>query len=100
MAHQTRLRLLTFTKFLALTVSSFVLLASLGIASQGEAIQPTTQGMMWEVIMVLFGALNTILTGVIVWLVSNQREAFTRIGKLETGEEVRASLCDERHKTK
>ena len=100
MAHQTRLRLLTCIKFLALTVLSVVLLVSFGIASQGEAVQPTTSGMMWEAIMGLFGVLNTILTGVIVWLVSNQREAFSRIGKLETGEEVRSSICDERHKAK
>lgn len=96
MALKTRIRLLTFTKFAVLVLTMVVLLTSVSMVSAGDA-PPGSTGMMWQMIMALFGMLDTVLTGIIVWLVSNQRETFQRIGRLESGEDVRAALCDERH---
>lgn len=96
MALRTRIRLLSITRYTVLALTGLVVFVSASLASAGDS-APTPAGMMWQVIMVLFGALDTILTAIIVWLVSNQRETFQRIGVLEKGEAVRAEICKERH---
>lgn len=97
MALKTRLQLLTLTQFSTVALTAAVLFIAVSFAFAGEGVPVSPTGMMWESIMALFGALNTILTGAICWLVSNQRETFQRIGKLETGEEVQSRICAERH---
>lgn len=99
MALKTRIRLLTCARLLISAFALVVFLVAAQIAfGGGEAMQPTPMGMMWEVIVALFGLLNTVLTGVMVWLVSNLREAFQRISRLEGDDQTRKALCDERHK--
>lgn len=96
MSLPVRIRLLSIIRVVILLVTSAVMLCSASLAHAGDVV-PSPMGMMWQVIMVLFGALDTILTGIIVWLVSNQREAFQRLSLLEKGEAVRAEICKERH---
>lgn len=52
---------------------------------------------VWQLITGLFGILNTILMGVIVWIINNQSAMFGRIGKLEAAQATRDAICAERH---
>ena len=81
MALQTRIRLLSLTRLFVLALFIMIAAVAANVAYAGEPAQMSQTGAMWQVIMTLFGVLNTILTGVIVWLVSNQKELFQRMGK-------------------
>lgn len=50
-----------------------------------------------DIIMILFGLLQTIFLGIGVWLIGNDREIFTRLRLVESRQETRDALCDERN---
>jgi uncharacterized membrane protein YcjF (UPF0283 family) len=49
-----------------------------------------------DIITMLLALLQTILVGVGVWLIGNDKELFTRMGKVETNQAVQANTCKER----
>lgn len=50
-----------------------------------------------DIIFVLYGLLQTIFMGIGVWLISNDKELFKRVSRLETDVAVMDKVCDERH---
>jgi hypothetical protein len=101
MALRTKMKLLSLSGLLMAAMCVISLFATVQLVhAAGESQPPNSNGMMWQVIILLSGALSTVWTGIGVWLIANQREIFQRVGRLETGEEVRKELCDERHPRK
>lgn len=78
-----------------------VTLIILGIAVQIQAGETPSiaehSDIVWQMIVGLFGLLNTILMGVIIWIINNQSSIFRRLGKAEAALQTNAALCDERH---
>ncbi len=52
---------------------------------------------MWQIIGVLVAALNTVLTGIALWLIKNQSELFSRMRHIEAAQQTADRLCEERH---
>lgn len=50
-----------------------------------------------DIIMILFGMLQTVFMAIGVWLISNDKELFTRMGKAESEIATRKALCDDRN---
>lgn len=84
-------------QIMLIVVTLLVLLLSAQIHAAGTPSVSEHADIVWQMIVGLFGLLNTILMGVIVWIINNQSGIFGRIGKLEAANQVRAALCDERH---
>jgi uncharacterized membrane protein YcjF (UPF0283 family) len=49
-----------------------------------------------DIITLLATLLQTVLFGIGIWLIANDREIFTRLRKVESAQQVRDKLCDER----
>lgn len=84
-------------KFLVMALA-FVMVIAARLLYAGEA--PTMgehPDFLWQIIVGLFALLNTILTAILIWIISNQKELFQRVGHLETGLATVEVLCDERH---
>ncbi|RQW89948.1 MAG: hypothetical protein EHM79_02255 [Geobacter sp.] len=84
-------------QILLIVVTLLVFVLSAQIHAAGAPVVAENADVVWQLIIGLFGILNTILMGVIVWIINNQSGIFGRIGKLEAANQVRAALCDERH---
>lgn len=73
----------------------------LALAAKLQAGDTATMGehsdAMWQVIGVLVGTLNTVLTGIALWLIKNQAELFGRMRKVEADQQTLEALCEERH---
>lgn len=50
-----------------------------------------------KLVAALLGLVVTFLTGFTVWLISNQKELFIRVGSVETKIETLRAVCEERH---
>lgn len=78
-----------------------ITLLVLGLAARlhagGAPVIAENADMVWQMIVGLFGLLNTILMAVIVWIINNQSGIFGRIGRLEAANQVRSAICEERH---
>ena len=85
------------------TMLVIITLLVLGMAArlraEGSPSVAEHSDIIWQMIVGLFGILNTILMGVIVWIINNQSSIFRRLGMVEANEQTRAALCDERHQT-
>lgn len=90
-------RKLKSVQILLVVVTLLVLGLSARLHAGGSPIVTENADIVWQLIVGLFGILNTILMGVIVWIISNQSGMFGRIGKLEAANQVRSAICEERH---
>ena len=79
-----------------LTTICFLALAASVSAGDVPSVREHSD-IMWQIITALFGVLNTILTGVIVWIISQQSELFGRLRKVEADQQTTERLCEERH---
>ena len=102
MALKTRIRLLAATRISIVDFTSLIVMAafSAAFASDTTNIMLSQVGVLWQVIICLIGVLDLLLSGILLWIVGNQKEAFQRIGKLEKDEGIRDAVCDERHPKK
>lgn len=80
--------------FLILTVGTVVIVA----ISHAGTEPPQEVISSKDVILVLFGLLQTGLLALAVWLINNDRELFVRVGKMETSQASREAICEERNK--
>ena len=66
-------------------------------ASNGSA--PSTDSVISskDIIMVLFGLLQTIFLGMCAWMVANDRELFKRMGAVESKQSTQDAICKERN---
>jgi hypothetical protein len=96
MSHKTRIRLLKASRWSLILAAAIVFLtagslyAGAGVVEAGDV--------MWKIICALMSALSSICIGIQVWIIKNQTELFTRMGKVEADDQTRKALCDERHK--
>lgn len=66
--------------------------------AKGEVPAPPDDGVSSkDVILYLLALLQTIMLGFAVWLIGNDRELFKRVSSVETRQEVRDKLCEERN---
>lgn len=84
-------------QIMLVVVTLLIFVLSAQIHAAGTPIITENADVVWQMIVGLFGLLNTILMGVIVWIISNQAGMFGRIGKLEAANQVRSAICEERH---
>lgn len=103
MALQIRIRLLSVSR--AVLLASCICAAwitfcgySAFAAADTAATVAANPGLAWWIIVSLLGSLQTILIGIAVWMISNIREMFVRIGQLEANGQTLKAVCDERHK--
>ena len=75
-----------------LTIVALVDAATVPAASSSDSFSSK------DIIMILLGLLNTILIGIGVWLVGNDKELFMRIASVESKQSTRDAICDERDK--
>lgn len=52
---------------------------------------------LWQLVVALFGVLDTLLTGIMIWIICNQSELFRRLRQVEADNQTAAAVCDERH---
>ena len=90
-------RKLRTMQIILIVVTLLVLGISFRIYAVGEPSVAEHSDIIWQMIVGLFGILNTVLMGVIVWIINNQSSIFRRLGIVEANEQTRAALCEERH---
>ena len=105
MALKTRIRLLAATRIAIVSFACAIVLAVFGVAfaSDATSIMIAQVGALWQVIICLIGVLDLLISGILVWIVGNQKETFQRMNKLEKGEDSRKEfvskeICDLKHK--
>jgi hypothetical protein len=76
---------------------TLVILISLSLAHGAGVVPQDSVISNKEIIMYMLGLLQTIFAAIGLWLIANDRELFTRVGKIETKQAVRDQLCDERN---
>lgn len=67
------------------------------VSAANQAPPPIDTVSSKDIIMILFGMLQTVFMGIGVWLISNDKELFTRMGKVESAQATREAICDERN---
>jgi len=100
MAIRTRLSLLRLSQgaiciCLAVLLLFFVAI-SCSAADMPSSVAPHAD-LLWQMVVALLGFVNAVLGAIAVWMISNIRELFVRMGMAETSIQVREKLCDERH---
>lgn len=80
----------------ALMVTCIILTWFAIVQAAGTAPAPDTITSK-DIIMILFGLLQTMFMGIGIWLISNDKELFTRMGKVESNQATRDAICDERN---
>jgi uncharacterized membrane protein YcjF (UPF0283 family) len=83
--------------FILAALTVVIVLSGFVIVHASNAPVPADSITSKDIIMILFGLLQTILLAIGVWLISNDRELFTRLRQVETKQEVRDNLCEERN---
>ena len=106
MALKTRIRLLALTRIgiVVLALSVVLLIVGFANASDMTQIAIAQNNRLWQVITCLIGILDLLLSGILVWIVGNQKETFQRVSKLERGEDIRRDfvskeICHEKMKS-
>jgi len=82
-------------RFIRVSLFTSALLAIVAMAYAGT-VQPDDSFSLKDIVMVLFGLLQTLFMGIGVWLIANDKELFTRMAKVEKDQQVRDAVCDER----
>ena len=105
MALKTRIRLLAMTRIGIVVFACLIVFAVFGVAfaSDATSLMIAQVGVLWQVIICLIGVLDLLISGILVWIVGNQKEAFKRLNSIETGkafreEFVSKEVCKEKHK--
>ena len=82
--------------FIRVSLLASGLLAIVALSYAGPAAPPDDTFSMKDIIMVLFGLLQTVFMGIGVWLIANDKELFTRMARVEGKIETRDAICDDR----
>lgn len=83
-------------KFIRVSLFIVAVLAVFTLAYAGNTSPADDTFSAKDIIMVLFGLLQTVFMGIGVWLIANDRELFTRMGKVESAQAVQTTKCEER----
>lgn len=81
--------------FIRVSLVSVAMITVVSLSHAGSS-SPDDTFAAKDIIMVLFGLLQTVFMGIGIWLIANDKELFTRVANVEKKQEVRDTLCDER----
>lgn len=82
--------------FIVVSLSFCAVFSCFALAHASSTVDQSSLISSKDIIMVLFGLLQTVFMGIGLWLISNDKELFTRLRIVESDQVKQSTTCQER----